>query len=293
MISATGSQSDQDRSGLTVRPARPRDAEAVADLLHTAPDLAQVSPDETFPLTPETVRHWIEKRRAGYVLERRGKVMGYAELVDDAREPDRVWIGHMMVAPSQRGLGLGRKLVQALLEVAERDRDAAEIAISAFEDNVRALRCYRGCGFRDRETHRVNTRQLVEMRYRVPGRRPLVPLPAVLAILAMAAALVTIAAVPAAPPLVLTIPMVSIASLAAWALHPVLPIRRDAALRRVLRLLAYCLAVGSSAVLVAALLALAVPVDLPRVIISAAAASVVAVVGLIVHVQWAERRART
>lgn len=290
MTSTVDPSREQARTGLVVRPARPADAEAVAGLLVTAADLAQVSPDETYPLTPETVRHWIEKRRAGYVLEQRRNIVGYAELVDDARDSDRVWIGHMMVSPGQRGLGLGRTLVDALLHIAEHDRDVSEVAISAFEDNERAQRCYRGCGFRDRATHRVKERRLVEMRYRVPGRRPLVPVPVVMTILTLAAALVIALAGPSTWQPVLVIPVVTTVVLAAWALHPLLPLRRDLGLRRVLRALGYSFAVGSSAVLVTALLGLVTDVDLLQAIRLAAGASLLAGAALVVHTQLVDRK---
>lgn len=286
MTSTVETPRDLERSGLYVRPARAADASGVAGLIHTAQDLAQVSPDETYPLTPETVRHWIEKRRAGYVLERRGQIVGYAELVDDVREHERVWVGHMMVSPNQRGLGLGRTLVNALLDIAERDRDAREVAISAFEDNERALRCYRGCGFRDQTKHRVKQRNLVEMRYAVPGRRPVVPLVAALAVVTLAAALVLAIAGPAQWSPVVAIPVGTISALGAWALSPLLPLRRDHGLRRVLRSLAYSGAVGATAILITAILGLALDLDFARALTRIAAASALAAIGLVVLTRW-------
>ena len=290
MTATADPATEADRKGLRVRPARPEDAGAVAALVTTPRDLAQVSPDESFPLTPETVRHWIDQRRSGYVLEQRGRVVGYAELVDDGRASDRIWIGHMMVQPSQRGLGLGRTLVRTLQAVAEREKDAREVAISAFADNVRALQCYRGCGFRDRGTHRVHDRDLVELRYLVPGRRALVPLPAAVGSGLVVVALVLALAGAQAWRPVLAVPVASLSGLAAWALHVLLPLHRDRGPRRWARILAYTVAVGATATAVAAVLALAIEVDLVRVVVLAAVGAGGWALALVGHVTWLDRR---
>lgn len=290
MTATVDLSTEADRKGLRVRPARPDDAGVVATLVSTPGELAQVSPDETFPLTAETVRHWIEHRRSGYVLEQRGRVVGYAELVDDGRAPDRVWVGHMMVVPSQRGLGLGRILVRALQGIAERERDVREVAISAFADNPRALQCYRRCGFQDRGTHRVHDRELVELRYLVPGRRPLVSLSAAAGSGLLTASLVLAVAGPEVWRPILAVPIASLTGLAAWALHSLLPLRRDGRWRRGFRIVAYTTSVASTAIAVSAVLALAVDLDLVETATLSAAGAAAWTLALVGHVAWLGRR---
>ena len=152
------------------RRATATDAAAVAALVSSPDDLHQVSPLETFPLESATVLHWLLQRNAGHVLEDRDGIVAYGELVPDDSRRDRVWIGHMIVHPRRRGLGLGQRLVQELLRVAEHERQAREVAISAFEDNTRALRCYEGCGFHRVDREKVNGRPLVGMRLRFRSR---------------------------------------------------------------------------------------------------------------------------
>jgi RimJ/RimL family protein N-acetyltransferase len=223
------------RPGLAfvVRPAVSQDAETIASLLASPADLRQVSPHESFPVDASTVRHWLRERGAGHVLEDHGEIVGYAELVPDQESEGRYWIGHMMIRPDRRGLGLGRRLVLALLRVGIIDREAREIAISAFEDNPAALACYRSCGFRNIGRARVGDRQLREMRLRVRGRRRVLPraalVPGVWAAVAFSVMLLPIGArtalVSADSPLrfgALLAMGVFLSSLAA-ALHPVLP----------------------------------------------------------------------
>ena len=111
-----------------IRRAQATDAAAIAALVDSAEALRQVSPLEVFPLDQATVLHWLMQRDAGHVLEDRGEIQAYGELVPDARSSDRVWIGHMIVHPRRRGLGIGQRLVQELLRVAEHERGAREVA---------------------------------------------------------------------------------------------------------------------------------------------------------------------
>lgn len=153
-----------------IRRARATDAAAIAALVDSAEALRQVSPLEAFPLDRATVLHWLLQRDAGHVLEDRGEIEAYGELVPDARSADRLWIGHMIVHPRRRGLGIGQRLVQELLRVAEHEHGAREVAISAFADNERALRCYEACGFVRVDEERVDGRLLVGLRHRFAAR---------------------------------------------------------------------------------------------------------------------------
>ena len=100
-------------------------------MVNSAEDLRQVSPLEIYPLEQATVLHWLMQRDAGHVLEDRGEVVAYGELVPDKDDPARLWIGHMIVHPRRRGLGFGQRLVHELVRVAEQEREAREVAISA------------------------------------------------------------------------------------------------------------------------------------------------------------------
>jgi GNAT superfamily N-acetyltransferase len=240
---------------LALRRAEERDAAAIAGLLATPQDLRQVSPEEEFPLDAATVRHWIRERGAGFVLEDRGGVVAYAELVPDAAVRGRVWVGHMMVDPHRRGLGLGQRLVRGLLEVAGQRR-AREVAISAFVDNPRALRCYRSCGFVDRGRVRVGARDLLELRYRVPAEQPAITRSTAAGAAAVGTAAGTLTLLSswsrldwvALTPLLLTL------AVAVWAGHGIVPRQRVAMGVRLLRTVTYATMIGAAVWIVATVL---------------------------------------
>lgn len=79
----------------------------------------------------------------------RGMVVGFASGVHYIH-PDKhaeLWINEVAVAPTHRGIGVGRAVVEALL-VAGRQAGCAEAWVLTDDDNVPALRLYRAAGGR-------------------------------------------------------------------------------------------------------------------------------------------------
>ncbi len=159
---------------LLIRRATVNDCADIAALCQGHEDLRQMAPQETSPLTAEVVAGWLHERNSGYVLENEeGRVVAYAELNTDRHLAGRYWIGHLAVAPDQRGRHLGRRLVSSLTTTALAQLDADEVWISAFADNPSALACYRAAGFRDVGQRPVMGRTLVDL---ARPQRPRLPL---------------------------------------------------------------------------------------------------------------------
>lgn len=257
---------------VTMRPAHERDAGQIVALLASPQDLRQVSPDEEYPLDERTVQHWIRSRAAGHVLIERGRVVAYAELVQDSNVVGRLWIGHMMVDPQRRGLGLGQRLVAGLLEIARDELRVREVAISAFIDNPRALQCYRSVGFRDRARVRVGDRELIELRYPIPEQQPVVELAAAAGSVAVGVAIggLTLLTSWREFDWVTAIPLVSVVILTTWAAHALIPARREDRALRLWRTAAYALTVGLATFAVAILLHFARGIDLTRMSVAIA-----------------------
>jgi dTDP-4-amino-4,6-dideoxy-D-galactose acyltransferase len=93
---------------------------------------------------------WIAQSCAGdadqvLVLESPHGVSGYASCHLDG--PDRGHLGLVGIAPSSRGAGLGRQLVDAALGWFA-GRGVARVSVVTQGRNVGALRLYAACGFR-------------------------------------------------------------------------------------------------------------------------------------------------
>lgn len=84
---------------------------------------------------PET-RHYL-------VAERDGALVGYAGLVVVAHQAD---VQTLAVAPAEQGRGLGRRLLDALLDEARR-RDAHDVLLEVRAENAAAQALYARAGF--------------------------------------------------------------------------------------------------------------------------------------------------
>lgn len=274
------------RPTTTLRPAQERDADQIAALIATPQDLRQVSPDEEFPLDERTVRHWIRERRAGHVLIERGRVVAYAELVTDSAVRGRLWIGHMMVDPHRRGLGHGQRLVLGLLQIASEERNAREVAISAFVDNPRALQCYRSCGFRDRAQVRVGERELIELRYPIAAQQPVVDLKTAGASVAVGTSVGALSLFGSWNGFdwISALPLLGVLALITWGAHALIPARRHTPALHRWRTTAYALVVGSSALGVALLLHVVRGVDLFRMVIAIGIGTSLALIMMLIRV---------
>ena len=70
-------------------------------------------------------------------------IVGYAGLVVSGHQSD---VQTLAVAPTQQGRGLGRRLLEALIDEA-RQRDASEVLLEVRADNEAAQALYAAAGF--------------------------------------------------------------------------------------------------------------------------------------------------
>jgi ribosomal protein S18 acetylase RimI-like enzyme len=80
-----------------------------------------------------------------FVCVEDGLLVGYGEVWDDA-EADEAELARIVVAPDRRGEGVGRRLVELLVEQA-RAAGFDDVWLRVVPDNAAAIACYRGAGF--------------------------------------------------------------------------------------------------------------------------------------------------
>lgn len=90
------------------------------------------------------------------VAERAGQMVGSAGLhpVGQALRRRHAAVLGISVAPEAQGQGVGRALMQALCDYADRWAQVLRIELTVFADNERAVRLYRSMGFVHEGTHR-------------------------------------------------------------------------------------------------------------------------------------------
>ena len=127
----------------------PLDAAEIADWVVTSQELYWLAPSTEQPLTAEKVLGWTRPGGIALVLTRAefAGPIGYGELNPMRNQANRLWLGHVLVHPDQRGRGTGQTFVRALLDHAFNRLFAVRVSLIVFPQNKAAVCCYRRVGF--------------------------------------------------------------------------------------------------------------------------------------------------
>jgi RimJ/RimL family protein N-acetyltransferase len=134
---------------LQLRPFEACYAPLVARWLSDPQERFWVSPSSSAPVTAAQVITWTQRDGAALMLFAGDDVLpcGYAELNRLRGNAQDLWIGHLIVDPTQRGRGCGSTFVRLLASRAFGSLGATRVALVVFPQNRSALRCYQRCGF--------------------------------------------------------------------------------------------------------------------------------------------------
>jgi L-amino acid N-acyltransferase YncA len=135
-------------AAVALRAAVPADLPAVA-AIYNAGIAERVATFETRPRAPEELAAWLGSGAEPFlVAERDGEIVGWARA--DAYSDRCVYHGigehAVYVAPAARGLGVGRRLLEALCAEAER-RGLYKLTSRVFADNAASRAAHRAAGF--------------------------------------------------------------------------------------------------------------------------------------------------
>ncbi len=133
---------------LRLRQFDPLYASRVADWVQTPEELHLLAPATDPPLTAAKVRSWHKEGVHPFLgwLDEQEQPVAYGEINSMPYIDGQMWLGHILVAPSHRHLGLGRCLVRNLLEIAFDEFKAWHVCLIVFPDNRVAIRCYEAVG---------------------------------------------------------------------------------------------------------------------------------------------------
>jgi len=133
---------------LVLRPFDARYASLVAGWVRGEAELLRLAPGTDPPLTPQKVLAWHRSDVNPYLgwLPAAGEPVAYGEVNYMSRAKHEMWLGHILVAPDRRGMGLGKQLVQRLLDLAFFRFAAQKVCLLVFPDNEAAVRCYESAG---------------------------------------------------------------------------------------------------------------------------------------------------
>lgn len=141
--------SSRDAGSVTVRMARPADAEAIT-ALHNAGIAEREATFETRPRAAEEIAAWFEPELPFLVAELDGRVVGFARLspYSDRCVYDGVGEHGVYVDATARGQGVARRLLEELAREAER-RGLYKLTSRIFTSNAASLAAHRAAGFHE------------------------------------------------------------------------------------------------------------------------------------------------
>lgn len=128
------------------RAANEADFAAICGLLPTQEELFRVYPRGTYPFSIDQLKHLFETRKAHTVATDAGKITGFANLYDFNNRC--AFLGNVVVDKAYRGQGLGKCLVEYMIEQAFSGYDLDDVHLSVFSDNTPALLLYSSLGFK-------------------------------------------------------------------------------------------------------------------------------------------------
>lgn len=136
-------------SPLRLRSFHDRHAPIVAGWVSTEDQLKRLAPGTAMPLTPAKVLGWQRPGSRTFVLSRDDTTdpLGYAELNPMVRQATHYWLGHVIIAPAERGKGLGNAFVGAVVRFAFERLRVNRISLIVLPNNASAIACYRHVGF--------------------------------------------------------------------------------------------------------------------------------------------------
>ncbi|MHC4797752.1 MAG: GNAT family N-acetyltransferase [Planctomycetota bacterium] len=124
-------------------------APVVASWVADHHQLFWLAPQTYPPLTEKKVLAWHKPGANPLLFYRDGsdQPLGYGELNTMFGQKGHYWMGHCLIQPKSRGIGLGRLFIDLMLDCAFEIRKVKHVSLIAFPDNTPAVRCYNACGF--------------------------------------------------------------------------------------------------------------------------------------------------
>lgn len=153
---------------LTHRPVAEKDIQLICGFPQSDDELFFLFPKATFPLAPSQLQEAVARRTDSTVVELDGQVVAFANFYR--------WevggccsIGNVIVSPVARGRGVGRYLIERMMDLAFSKHQATEVTVSCFNQNVAGLLLYPRLGFQpyaveERKDKKGNRVALIHMR---------------------------------------------------------------------------------------------------------------------------------
>ena len=134
---------------LKIRPYKSTDAETILSWCRDAKSFYQWSAGilGNFPITPNEFK-FVESLIPFTAFDETG-IVGFFTLRQPHGSTNELRFGFVIVAPTLRGKGYGKSMLQLGLKFAKEIYGAKKVSLGVFENNESAYHCYKAVGFKD------------------------------------------------------------------------------------------------------------------------------------------------
>ncbi|MFJ8415703.1 N-acetyltransferase family protein [Bacillus paramycoides] len=146
----------KDTDSYIVRIGKIEDAEAILDIQKSIVSEGEflISVSEEFNKTSSQQKEWVEgilksENETLIVAEKDGEVVGWVvfEITQNRKRLSHTGSFGILIRKGYRGLGIGKMLLKALLEWAEKSPLIEKVSLGVFSTNHRAISLYKKMGF--------------------------------------------------------------------------------------------------------------------------------------------------
>lgn len=131
---------------LTYRPVADADLPVICRFPRTVDELFFMYPKAVFPLTVEQLQKTIAERSDATVAVHDGRVVVFGNL-SKWEHGGECTVGNVIVDPTLRGCGIGRRFIDHMTELARTKYQARVMSLNVLNENSLALLLYARMGF--------------------------------------------------------------------------------------------------------------------------------------------------
>lgn len=144
---------------LRIRPYRTHDSEEIANWCQDARTFYRWTEGRMgdFPVTPERIELAVSARLDDpayfpFTAFDDSGIVGFFTLRKPCAQSDALSFGYVILCPSVRGKGYGKRMLQLGMTFAFELYGASKVMLEVFENNPNAYHCYHSVGFRENGT---------------------------------------------------------------------------------------------------------------------------------------------
>lgn len=134
-------------SSITFRQAKRADLAEILNFPLNKTELFYFFPSAVYPLTLEQLYKQLNERHDSTIMLQEKQIVGFANFYN-VENRNIAFIGNVIIKPEKRKQGFGKQLIQNMISTCFKQLNLAEVHLSCYNSNTKALLFYKQLGFK-------------------------------------------------------------------------------------------------------------------------------------------------